>query len=289
MSSLKRYITKKLHVARAQRHGAPPMVRHDYRANIVNWDTKVTEDILGLPPYAAFKNSLTPIITPSCDIQTCYFNKKIGVCRADALTASKEAIPISGNFVVPHLGPNGTHYCIYFLTMHTYLYSQAPPDNNKIPSDCLSTEGNDHLNHVANNACDESLYEIEYGVDRDMAHETWRESFRRENAYKTGWDPMSLYLMDMTQVTALNHNAHLYTFIHNDPPYNQCQIADLQGENGWESDRSSAGNPIEAGTYDELWLQKPSPSSNLCKACVLQYLLMEALLKFQHKQPSYHT
>lgn len=157
----------------------------EYRSQPVDWDTPVTIDITGIPPYALFKQTLEPVLGSYCDIQAYSFKNHTGTCRVEAFAASTAAVPTNDIIGVPRRGPNGARYHTYSITLQTYLHGEAPEDKDEDHECDMSFDVNDDdLNYDAND--DDLNYDIdsadEHGVDRDLYDELWKMIWRAEDS-----------------------------------------------------------------------------------------------------------
>ncbi|WVZ78246.1 hypothetical protein U9M48_025989 [Paspalum notatum var. saurae] len=204
-----------------------PWDKH-YRSQTVVWETKVTIDITGIPPYACFRESIAPMLGCYCDVLSCSFNEKKGTCRVNAFAASTAAIPVDDHFGVKRCGRKGTRFRTYYVTMQTYLYGEAPKNEDDEQETNVPINENQYDCHMDDAAeligfevtpFDEmdpqeyrrvmrSLYFDDYtsdygtdqelNVDREIIDEKAREIFRAEDkAKELGWLPPVDYDSDL--------------------------------------------------------------------------------------------
>jgi len=99
----------------------------EYRASIKTWlNTKVTIDILGIPPHAVLKKVVASVLAQYCHTETCQYDPKTGICRVNGLAYAHDAIPSVGKFPVEEHTKQGTRTYICCITMRTYLDGHAP-------------------------------------------------------------------------------------------------------------------------------------------------------------------
>lgn len=71
-----------------------------HRCHVLTWDTLVTIDVTGLPPYAWHKHILAPMLSKHCALKSCGFYKK-RVCRVHGFAGGLGAIPHYDTLRIP--------------------------------------------------------------------------------------------------------------------------------------------------------------------------------------------
>ncbi|KAJ1259650.1 hypothetical protein BS78_10G172200 [Paspalum vaginatum] len=146
----------------------------EYRASFRAWfNTKITIDILGIPPHAVSKKRVSSVLAQYCHTKTCRYDPRTGICRVNALTSSRDAIPSFDKFPITEHTEKDTRSYIYCITMRTYLYSQAPSLRNNTGtsySHHWQPSSEQQHGHRTN------LHRDPIGVDSEVADEAWRDN-----------------------------------------------------------------------------------------------------------------
>jgi len=95
----------------------------DARCQTQAWKVPITIDVHGIPPYAFHIKSLSVLLDPYCDIETCTMDKKTGICTVEGTALSVNSIPNTGFLSYPRRTGYETVIHTFPVTMKTSLLS----------------------------------------------------------------------------------------------------------------------------------------------------------------------
>ena len=124
----------------------------DARCQTQAWKVPITIDVHGIPPYAFHIKSLSVLLDPYCDIETCTMDKKTGICTVEGTALSVNSIPNTGFLSYPRRTGYETVIHTFPVTMKTSLLSVHKNSSDWIPPASLNVHShNENSSHTKGN------------------------------------------------------------------------------------------------------------------------------------------